>query len=107
MPDLTFQLADGGDLGFEAADGVSLMAAATGAGVPGIAAECGGQLRCATCHVIVDEAWAARLPPPSADELAMLELTAAVREPTSRLSCQIVLTAAMQGLTVRVPDRQY
>ena len=107
MPDLLFQLADGGDIGFEAPEGVSLMAAATGAGVPGIAAECGGALRCATCHVIIDPVWAARLPPPSADEQAMLELTAAVREPTSRLSCQIMLTAAMQGLVVRVPDRQY
>ena len=107
MPDLIFQLADGGDIGFEAAEGVSLMAAATGAGVPGIAAECGGALRCATCHVVVDPAWAARLPPPAADELAMLELTAAEREATSRLSCQIVLTGALQGLLVRVPDRQY
>jgi 2Fe-2S ferredoxin len=107
MPDLLFQLADGGESGFEAPAGISLMAAATGAGVPGIVAECGGALRCATCHVIVDPAWAARLPPPSADEQAMLDLTAAERQPTSRLSCQIVLTAALQGLTVRVPDRQY
>lgn len=107
MPDLTFHLADGGDFGFEAPEGVSLMAAATGAGVPGIVAECGGALRCATCHVIVDAEWVARLPPPSADELAMLELTAAEREPGSRLSCQLVLTPALQGLAVRVPDRQY
>jgi len=107
MPDLHFTLADGSAFGFEAPDGVSLMAAATGAGVPGIAAECGGQLRCATCHVIVDAAWAGRLPPPSADELAMLDLTAAEREPGSRLACQIRLDATLQGLSVRVPDRQY
>lgn len=107
MPDLMFTLADGSTLGFEAPEGVSLMAAATGAGVPGIVAECGGQLRCATCHVVVDPAWAGRLPAPSAAETAMLDLTAAPREPGSRLACQIVLDAALQGLAVRVPERQY
>ena len=107
MPDITFILADGSEHGLEAPEGVSVMAAATGAGVPGIVAECGGAARCATCHVYVDEAWAAKLPPPQADELALLECTAAERQPTSRLSCQIRLTAAMQGLVVRVPDRQY
>ncbi|MCP5284712.1 MAG: (2Fe-2S)-binding protein [Burkholderiaceae bacterium] len=107
MPDISFTLASGDVQAFEAPEGVSLMAAATGAGVPGIAAECGGQLRCSTCHVIVDPAWAGRLPPPSADELAMLDLTAAEREPGSRLACQIRLDATLQGLSVRVPDRQY
>lgn len=107
MPDITFIEADGSQHGFEAPEGVSAMAAATGHGVPGIVAECGGALRCATCHVVVDPAWAGRLPPPGADELAMLELTAAERQPTSRLSCQIVLTADMQGLVLHVPDRQY
>lgn len=107
MPDLHITLADGSAFGFEAPEGVSLMAAATGAGVPGIVAECGGQLRCATCHVIVDPAWAGRLPPPSADEKAMLELTAAPREPGSRLACQLQLTPALQGLVVRVPATQY
>ena len=107
MPDITLITADGQVHGFEAPEGVSLMAAATGAGVPGIVAECGGQLRCATCHVVVDPAWAARLPPPTADERAMLELTAVPREPGSRLSCQIVLAPDLQGLVVQVPERQY
>ena len=107
MPDITFILADGSEHGLEAPEGVSVMAAATGAGVPGIVAECGGAARCATCHVYVDEAWAATLPAPGADELALLECTAAERQPTSRLSCQIRLTAALQGLVLRVPDRQY
>ena len=81
-------------------------AAATGAGVPGIVAECGGSAMCATCHVYVDPAWADRLPVPLPNELEMLECTAAERRPTSRLSCQIKLTAAMQGLVVQVPERQ-
>ena len=106
MPDITFILPDGSQRGLEAPDGVSLMQAATGAGLRGIVAECGGSAMCATCHVYVDEAWAARLPAPLANELEMLECTAAERLPTSRLSCQIKLGPALQGLVVRIPDRQ-
>lgn len=106
MPDITFILADGSSHGLEAPEGVSVMAAATGAGLPGILAECGGSAMCATCHVYVDEAWVARLPAPLPNELEMLECTAAERRPTSRLSCQIKLGAEMQGLVVHLPDRQ-
>jgi ferredoxin, 2Fe-2S len=106
MPDITFILADGTVHGLEAPEGVSVMAAATGAGLPGIVAECGGSAMCATCHVYVDEAWVARLPAPLPNELEMLECTAAERRPTSRLSCQIKLGAEMQGLVVHLPDRQ-
>jgi ferredoxin, 2Fe-2S len=106
MPDITFIQPDGSEQGFEAPEGVSLMQAATGFGVAGILADCGGQASCATCHVIVDEAWAGRLAPPLPHELEMLDCTAAERMPTSRLSCQIQLTAAMQGLVVRVPELQ-
>ncbi|MBL8331662.1 MAG: 2Fe-2S iron-sulfur cluster binding domain-containing protein, partial [Rubrivivax sp.] len=62
MPDITLVLPDGQAEGFEAPDGVSLMQAATGRGVDGIVAECGGSGICATCHVIVDPAWVDRLP---------------------------------------------
>ena len=106
MPDITFVHFDGTEQGLEVPEGVSVMAAATGAGVPGIVAECGGSAMCATCHVYVDPAWADKLPPPLANELEMLECTASERLPTSRLSCQIKLTAAMQGLVVRIPERQ-
>jgi len=87
--------------------GQSLMRAATDAGVAEIAADCGGMLACATCHVIVDADWAPRLAPPSKDELAMLELTAQPREATSRLSCQLVMDASLDGLRVTLPARQY
>lgn len=107
MPDLTFLLPDGRELGFEAPDGVSLMQAATGQGVDGIVAECGGSGICATCHVIVDDAWIARLPPPEPHEDELLELVATGREPGSRLSCQLRLGPELQGLRVRVPERQY
>lgn len=87
--------------------GRSLMRAAVDAGIDAIKADCGGLMTCATCHVYVDAAWIGRLPAPSADENAMLEMTAAARAPTSRLSCQISLDPALDGLTVALPDTQY
>jgi 2Fe-2S ferredoxin len=87
--------------------GESLMRAATDAGIDAIKADCGGTMSCATCHVIVEPEWAARLPPASPDEDSMLEMTAAPRQATSRLSCQIVLEQSLDGLTVALPETQY
>ena len=83
------------------------MQAAQAAGVDGIAADCGGSLTCATCHVLVREPWASQLPPASADEIAMLEFTAVLRQPNSRLSCQIRVSDALSGLIVRLPENQH
>ncbi|WP_088284421.1 2Fe-2S iron-sulfur cluster-binding protein [Ideonella sp. A 288] len=107
MITLHFQHDDGHEQTLRAKPGRSLMRAATSAGIAQIAADCGGCLTCATCHVIVDPAWAARLPAPGSDEQAMLDMTAVLREPTSRLSCQILLDASLDGLRVRLPSRQY
>ncbi len=87
--------------------GQSLMKAAVDAGVEEIAADCGGTLTCATCHVYVDEAWADRLPAPVTDEADMLDFAAAPVKPNSRLSCQIALTPALDGLVVHLPPNQY
>ena len=86
--------------------GQSLMQAALAAGVDGIAADCGGSLTCATCHVFVREPWLGRLPPPGNDEKGMLEFAAEPARPNSRLSCQIRLTDALDGLTVDLPATQ-
>jgi 2Fe-2S ferredoxin len=99
--------ADGAEQRISARTGKSLMQAAVSAGVDGIAADCGGCLSCATCHVVVDAAWTARLPAAAADENAMLDMTASPREAGSRLSCQIGLSAALDGLRVRLPLSQY
>jgi 2Fe-2S ferredoxin len=99
--------ADGTRHAIGATSGDSLMRAATAAGIAEIAAICGGCLTCATCHVVVEPDWAARLPPVSADEDAMLETTAVPRSPTSRLSCQITLDPSLDGLAVRLPEQQY
>ncbi len=86
---------------FEATPGTTLMQALKGTGFD-IEAACEGCLTCATCHVMLAPAWYARLGPPAADEQAMLACLA-VTSPTSRLSCQIVLTPAMQGLSLEIP----
>lgn len=98
---------DGRRSTLQARPGRSLMRATLDAGVREIMAECGGSLICATCHVYVDEAWAGKLPAPSPDESAMLDLTAAERRPGSRLSCQITIDATLDGLTIELPSRQY
>ena len=90
----------------DADNNASLMRAAVSHGIKGIAAECGGNGICATCHVYVDEAWLKRLGPVSEDEDTLLDSTAAIRLPNSRLSCQIRITPALDGLTLRLPERQ-
>lgn len=87
--------------------GQSLMEAAVAAGIEGIAADCGGLLTCATCHVMVREPFYSQLPAADGEERAMLAFTATPASPASRLSCQIRLTAALDGLTVELPASQY
>lgn len=87
--------------------GKSLMDVAVAGGIAGIAADCGGLLTCATCHVFVRGPHAAQLPPPDEEEKTMLDFTAVPRRPESRLSCQIRLTAELDGLTVELPATQY
>lgn len=100
----TWKLADGREITLDVPEGESLMQAATRHGVPGIIGECGGSLSCATCHVVVAEEWADRAGPPGAFEEDMLDITEAGRQPTSRLSCQVRMSAALDGIVVRVPQ---
>jgi 2Fe-2S ferredoxin len=67
-----------------------------------VEAICGGCCSCATCHVFVDGAWMAKLPPRSEDEQELLQATANWRPDTSRLSCQVPLTDALNGIVVTV-----
>jgi len=85
--------------------GATVMETAIKNNIPGIEAECGGACACATCHVYVDEAWAAKTGEPSPMEEDMLDFAYDVR-PTSRLSCQIPVTADLDGLVVTTPPRQ-
>jgi 2Fe-2S ferredoxin len=106
MPTVHLITHDGQSHTLDVAAGTPLMQAATAAGVPGIVGECGGSAMCATCHVYVDEAWIDRLPAPLANEEEMLECTASERQPGSRLSCQVRIEPALDGLVVRLPERQ-
>jgi 2Fe-2S ferredoxin len=107
MLTINFIAADARPLSAKGKIGQSLMEAATAGGIDGIAADCGGLLTCATCHVMVHEPFSSLLPPAGAEELAMLAFTASPATPASRLSCQIKLTAALDGLTVELPASQY
>jgi 2Fe-2S ferredoxin len=86
--------------------GGSVMLLAVSQGIDEIVAECGGNAMCATCHVYVDEPWVDRLPAMGDAEEALLDGVAAERKPTSRLSCQIQIKPELDGLVLRLPDRQ-
>ena len=88
-----------------AENGSTVMEAAIRNSVPGIEAECGGACACATCHVYVDDGWAAKVGGPESMEEDMLDFAFDVR-PTSRLSCQIRVRDELDGLVVRTPLRQ-
>jgi len=107
MITINFIAADAQPIRAQGKIGQSLMEAAVAAGIDGIAADCGGLLTCATCHVRVGEPFAARLPAADGEELAMLAFTATPASPASRLSCQIILNAGLDGLTVELPASQY
>jgi 2Fe-2S ferredoxin len=106
MPRLTFIEQNGTEHHVSADVGQSVMQAATFASVPGIPADCGGACACATCHCYVDDAWVGRLPQPEGGEADMLEY-AFERRDSSRLTCQLWVTAELDGLVLRLPESQF
>ena len=101
MITVTFINAEGDTQEVQAVDGQSLLYLAQAAGQP-LEGTCEGQMACSTCHVIIDKDWFDKLPPAVEDEEDMLDLATGARR-TSRLSCQITLTPALDGLVVHVP----
>jgi ferredoxin, 2Fe-2S len=99
----TWHLADGRIITADVAAGQNLMEAAVAVNVPGVIGECGGNLSCATCHVVVDAAWTAQSGSPDVFEDSMLDVAEAERQPTSRLSCQIRMRDELDGIVLRVP----
>ena len=106
MTKLTFIQKDGTRQEVEGQNGMTVMEAAVKNMVPGIDADCGGACACATCHVYVDENFAAETGRPSAMEESMLDFAENV-EPNSRLSCQIRVSDDLDGLIVRLPQSQH
>lgn len=105
MPKIVFTEPGGRRREIDAPLGLTLMEAARQHGVQGVVAQCGGACACATCHVYIDPAWLARLEPREEMEEAMLETAWEPRD-NSRLSCQIHITADLDGMPVTVPQRQ-
>ena len=106
MSTITFVHPEGRRQEVEAAEGGSAMRAALTGGVAGIAADCGGEASCATCHVYVEPDWVEKVGGPGPDEDDMLEFTACERKPNSRLSCQIRVDADLDGLVLNLPEEQ-
>jgi 2Fe-2S ferredoxin len=105
MTKITFVQQDGTSIETEAQNGATVMETAIMNAIPGIVAECGGACTCATCHVYVDDAWTETVGGPSNMEEDMLDFAFDVKE-QSRLSCQIKVKDALDGLVVHVPSRQ-
>lgn len=105
MPSVTYVESNGTEHVVDLASGMSVMEGARNAGVPGIDADCGGACSCATCHVHVAPEWLDRLSGPEMLETEMLDCADGLDE-YSRLSCQIKMTEALNGLVVHVPEDQ-
>jgi 2Fe-2S ferredoxin len=105
MYKLTIIESSGTEHRLQVTEGTSVMRAAVDAMVPGILADCGGSCSCATCHCFVDDEWLPRVPSAGSEELDILECALHVNE-RSRLSCQIRLGAALDGLVVHLPRSQ-
>jgi 2Fe-2S ferredoxin len=103
MIEITFVQEDGSSNTVKAQYG-TLMEAGRSHGVPNIDAECGGSCACATCLVHVDPQWAEAVGPASASEAMLLEYAEFV-QPNSRLSCQVELSDALDGIVLHVPRR--
>jgi ferredoxin, 2Fe-2S len=106
MPKITYIEHSGKSHTVEVPVGHSVMNGAIENKIPGIDADCGGQCACGTCHVYVQAPWFDKVGTRNAQEADMLEFASAA-EANSRLSCQIQVTAALDGLVVKMPEGQH
>jgi len=106
MPKVTFIAYDGKTTTVDVPEGTSVMRAAVDNGVAGIDGDCGGQCACATYNVFIEPDWQAKTGSRNEAEEAMLDFADGTK-PNSRLGCQITMTAALDGLTVRMPQGQH
>lgn len=106
MPKIKYVDHTGKDREIEVPEGWSVMEGAVKNLVPGIDADCGGACACATCQVYVAPDWMAKLPPKSEMEETMLDFAPAVTS-ESRLSCQLRMTAALDGIVLKLPKSQH
>ena len=105
MPKITYNDNQGNSKTIEVENGLSVMEGAIQNDIPGIDADCGGGMACATCHVYVDENWMHKLPQKDDGEEDMLDMAFEPKN-NSRLSCQITVSDELDGLVVSIPSKQ-
>ena len=105
MPKITYIEHSGKTHTIEIANGLSVMEGAVQNNIPGIDADCGGSMACATCHVYVKEEWFNKLPKKEDGEEDMLDMAFEPKK-NSRLSCQLMVTDQIEGLVVNLPEKQ-
>ena len=105
MPKSTYIENNGKSHTIEVANGLSVMEGAVQNNIPGIDADCGGSMACATCHVYVKEEWFNKLPKKEDGEEDMLDMAFEPKK-NSRLSCQLMVTDQLEGLVVNLPEKQ-
>ena len=105
MPKITYIEHNGKSHTIEIANGLSVMEGAVQNNIPGIDADCGGSMACATCHVYVEEKWLNKLPRAEDGEIDMIDMAFEPKK-NSRLSCQLIVTDELDGLIVTTPSKQ-
>ena len=106
MPRIIYITFDGNKHEVEVPIGLTVMEGARDNNIPGIEADCGGACACSTCHVYVDEEWINKLPPIDDIERDMLDFAFEPNEKSSRLTCQLNVTEELDGLVVKMPEKQ-
>ena len=105
MPKINYINSEGNSKTVEVENGLSVMEGAIQNDIPGIDADCGGSMACATCHVYVEENWLNKLPKAEDAEVDMIDMAYEPKK-NSRLSCQLIVTNELDGLTVTTPAKQ-
>ena len=105
MPKITYIEHGGKSHTIEVSNGLSVMEGAVQNNIPGIDADCGGSMACATCHVYVKEEWFNKLPKKEDGEEDMLDMAFETKK-NSRLSCQLMVSDQLDGLVVNLPEKQ-
>ena len=105
MAKITYKDHEGGSRTIEVENGLSVMEGAIQKDVPGIDADCGGSMACATCHVYVEEKWLNKIPKAEDAEVDMIDMACEPKK-NSRLSCQIIVSDELDGLEVTTPEKQ-
>ena len=105
MTKITYIDHQGSSKKIEVENGLSVMEGAIQNDIPGIDADCGGSMACATCHVYIEEKWLDKLPKAEDAEVDMIDMAYEPKK-NSRLSCQIIVTDELDGLEVTTPEKQ-